>query len=217
MVIRRQIDAPVPRLDAEVLIGGRLGPGRGGRHADVRAAGAARRVGRRCRCSRRTPRSSPGGTARRPSASPTTRSACSPTAGSPTSCAGRRPGRRAAAAGDRLRAGRHRPGLDAASPAGAPPWRRRSTARTTAPTVGTCRRRRRRPVRAAAGRLALVAARLLRPGRTRRRGAPRSTKVAHRLRRRCQRSAPTSDGGRLILRREGQPDSIAPFPERVAG
>ena len=27
MVIRRQIDAPVPRLDAEVLIGGRLGPG----------------------------------------------------------------------------------------------------------------------------------------------------------------------------------------------
>jgi glucose-6-phosphate dehydrogenase assembly protein OpcA len=27
IVIRRQIDAPVPRLDAEVLIGGRLGPG----------------------------------------------------------------------------------------------------------------------------------------------------------------------------------------------
>jgi glucose-6-phosphate dehydrogenase assembly protein OpcA len=27
VVIRRQIDAPVPRLDAEVLIGGRLGPG----------------------------------------------------------------------------------------------------------------------------------------------------------------------------------------------
>ena len=27
MVIRRQVDAPVPRLDAEVLIGGRLGPG----------------------------------------------------------------------------------------------------------------------------------------------------------------------------------------------
>jgi glucose-6-phosphate dehydrogenase assembly protein OpcA len=27
MVIRRQIDAPVPRLDAEVTIGGRLGPG----------------------------------------------------------------------------------------------------------------------------------------------------------------------------------------------
>jgi glucose-6-phosphate dehydrogenase assembly protein OpcA len=27
MVIRRQIDAPVPRLDAEVLLGGRLGPG----------------------------------------------------------------------------------------------------------------------------------------------------------------------------------------------
>jgi glucose-6-phosphate dehydrogenase assembly protein OpcA len=27
MVVRRQIDAPVPRLDAEVLIGGRLGPG----------------------------------------------------------------------------------------------------------------------------------------------------------------------------------------------
>lgn len=27
LVIRRQIDAPVPRLDAEVLIGGRLGPG----------------------------------------------------------------------------------------------------------------------------------------------------------------------------------------------
>ena len=27
MVIRRQIEAPVPRLDAEVLIGGRLGPG----------------------------------------------------------------------------------------------------------------------------------------------------------------------------------------------
>lgn len=27
MVIRRQIDAPVPRLDAEVLMGGRLGPG----------------------------------------------------------------------------------------------------------------------------------------------------------------------------------------------
>jgi glucose-6-phosphate dehydrogenase assembly protein OpcA len=27
VVVRRQIDAPVPRLDAEVLIGGRLGPG----------------------------------------------------------------------------------------------------------------------------------------------------------------------------------------------
>lgn len=27
MVIRRQIDAPVPRLDAEVVLGGRLGPG----------------------------------------------------------------------------------------------------------------------------------------------------------------------------------------------
>jgi glucose-6-phosphate dehydrogenase assembly protein OpcA len=27
VVIRRQVDAPVPRLDAEVLIGGRLGPG----------------------------------------------------------------------------------------------------------------------------------------------------------------------------------------------
>src|SRR3954453_10599326 len=27
MVVRRQIDAPVPRLDAEVTIGGRLGPG----------------------------------------------------------------------------------------------------------------------------------------------------------------------------------------------
>jgi glucose-6-phosphate dehydrogenase assembly protein OpcA len=27
IVIRRQVDAPVPRLDAEVLIGGRLGPG----------------------------------------------------------------------------------------------------------------------------------------------------------------------------------------------
>jgi glucose-6-phosphate dehydrogenase assembly protein OpcA len=27
MVIRRQVDAPVPRLDAEVLLGGRLGPG----------------------------------------------------------------------------------------------------------------------------------------------------------------------------------------------
>src|ERR1700748_463265 len=30
MVIRRQVDAPVPRLDAEVLIGGRLGPRGGG-------------------------------------------------------------------------------------------------------------------------------------------------------------------------------------------
>ncbi|CAN5727562.1 glucose-6-phosphate dehydrogenase assembly protein OpcA [soil metagenome] len=27
LVVRRQVDAPVPRLDAEVLIGGRLGPG----------------------------------------------------------------------------------------------------------------------------------------------------------------------------------------------
>src|SRR4051812_49474197 len=27
VVVRRQIDAPVPRLDAEVTIGGRLGPG----------------------------------------------------------------------------------------------------------------------------------------------------------------------------------------------
>ena len=27
IVVRRQIDAPMPRLDAEVLIGGRLGPG----------------------------------------------------------------------------------------------------------------------------------------------------------------------------------------------
>lgn len=27
MVVRRQVDAPLPRLDAEVLIGGRLGPG----------------------------------------------------------------------------------------------------------------------------------------------------------------------------------------------
>ncbi len=27
MVVRRQVDAPVPRLDAEVLLGGRLGPG----------------------------------------------------------------------------------------------------------------------------------------------------------------------------------------------
>jgi len=27
VVVRRQIDAPQPRLDAEVLIGGRLGPG----------------------------------------------------------------------------------------------------------------------------------------------------------------------------------------------
>ena len=27
IVVRRQIEAPVPRLDAEVLVGGRLGPG----------------------------------------------------------------------------------------------------------------------------------------------------------------------------------------------
>ena len=27
VVVRRQVDAPAPRLDAEVLIGGRLGPG----------------------------------------------------------------------------------------------------------------------------------------------------------------------------------------------
>src|SRR4051794_41400835 len=30
IVVRRQIEAPTPRLDAEVLIGGRLGPGEGG-------------------------------------------------------------------------------------------------------------------------------------------------------------------------------------------
>src|SRR4029078_4652195 len=73
MVIRRHIDAPVPRLDAEVLMGGRLGPGpsagcrghdgwparpgRGGRHADARTTRAARRVGHvapaRTRCAGR--------------------------------------------------------------------------------------------------------------------------------------------------------------------
>src|SRR4051794_41813047 len=37
VVVRRQIDAPTPRLDAEVLIGGRLGPG---------GAGGMRGVGR---------------------------------------------------------------------------------------------------------------------------------------------------------------------------
>ena len=52
VVVRRQIDAPAPRLDAEVLIGGRLGPGeavvmrmygRLGLHAGVRRPAAARR------------------------------------------------------------------------------------------------------------------------------------------------------------------------------
>src|SRR3954452_997423 len=39
VVVRRQIDAPAPRLDAEVLIGGRLGPGEAG---GMRLYGGAR-------------------------------------------------------------------------------------------------------------------------------------------------------------------------------
>src|ERR1700712_3839421 len=38
IVIRRQVEAPVPRLDAEVLVGGRLGPGEA---AGIRVDGRA--------------------------------------------------------------------------------------------------------------------------------------------------------------------------------
>ena len=80
MVIRRHIDAPVPRLDAEVQMGGRLGPGES---VVMRMHGGWRCTPNRsrCRCSRRMRRSSPGGTERRRIASPTTRWACSPTVG----------------------------------------------------------------------------------------------------------------------------------------
>ena len=82
MVIRRHLDAPDPRLDAEVLIGGRLGPGE---------AVVMRMYGRLalhaesvcCRCSHRTRPSSRGGTTRCRTRSRSTRSACSPTGGSP--------------------------------------------------------------------------------------------------------------------------------------
>src|SRR3954469_19250960 len=98
MVIRRHVDAPDPRLDAEVLIGGRLGPGEAvvmrmyGRlalHAEAVTAprpAAWRAPPRRSRCRgwHRTRRSSPGGTTSLRSGSPSIHSACSPTGASPT-------------------------------------------------------------------------------------------------------------------------------------
>ncbi len=116
MVIRRQIDAPVPRLDAEVSIGGRLGPGE---------AVVLRMYGRLALHAESVtlPLLAPdapvvtwwhgaaaGADRLRPAR------ACSPTGGSPTSAAGERPGGGAAAAGGRLRARRHRPRLDADHP-----------------------------------------------------------------------------------------------------
>ena len=100
-----------PRLDAEVLIGGRLGPGesivmrmygRLGLHAEsvvlpLLAPDAP---------------SSPGGTARHRTRSRTTRSACWPTVGSPTRATERGSAGAAANPGRGLRARRHRPGLD---------------------------------------------------------------------------------------------------------
>ena len=56
VVVRRQIEAPAPRLDAEVLIGGRLGPGRGRGHAHVRPPRAARGVRRAAAAGRRRAR-----------------------------------------------------------------------------------------------------------------------------------------------------------------
>ena len=75
VVVRRQIDAPAPRLDAEVVDRRAARPRRGRRHADVRPAGAARRVGRAAAAGRRTRPSSPGGTPRPRTGSPPTRSA----------------------------------------------------------------------------------------------------------------------------------------------
>jgi glucose-6-phosphate dehydrogenase assembly protein OpcA len=90
VVVRRQIDAPVPRLDAEVLIGGRLGPGesvvmrmygRLGLHAESVVLPLTRR-------------SSPGGTPHPRSSWPPTRWRSSPTGGSPTAPTPTTPGPR---------------------------------------------------------------------------------------------------------------------------
>ncbi len=84
MVIRRQIDAPVPRLDAEVTIGGRLGPGEAVVLRMYGRLGPARRVGDAAAA--RAGRAGRDVVARRAAGarSPTTRSACSPSGGSPT-------------------------------------------------------------------------------------------------------------------------------------
>ena len=55
VVVRRQIEAPAPRLDAEVLIGGRLGPGEAVVMRMYGRLGAARRVGRAAAAGRRRP------------------------------------------------------------------------------------------------------------------------------------------------------------------
>ena len=75
VVVRRQIDAPAPRLDAEVLVGGRLGPGEAVVMRMYGRLAPARRVGGAAAARRRTRRWSPGGTARRRSSWRTTRSA----------------------------------------------------------------------------------------------------------------------------------------------
>ena len=112
VVVRRQIDAPMPRLDAEVLIGGRLGPGEAvvmrmyGRlalHAESVVlpllAADAPVVTWWHAAAARAHRHRRAGGARRPADHRQRQR--------------RGPARRAAPAGRRLRPGRHRPGLDA--------------------------------------------------------------------------------------------------------
>ena len=103
--------SPESRLDAEIVVGGRLGPVRGGRHAHARPARPARRVGRH-------PAARPG----RAGGDVVARRAAGAHRERPAGRGGRaphhrrrpepRPDRRAAAAGRRLRPRRHRPRLD---------------------------------------------------------------------------------------------------------
>ena len=153
---------------------GRRGPARRSARARARPSSCGCTAGWRCtpsrspcRCWPRTRRSSPGGTAQPPDriaydplgvfadrritdvvpiarpASP--RCASAPRTSPPATPTWPGPG----------------------SPAGARPWPRPTTARTTRPSRPRSSRRRHRPVGAAAGRLAVVPARLLRAGRAR--------------------------------------------------
>ena len=110
LVIRRHLEAPDPRLDAEVLIGGRLGPGEAVVMRMYGRLGAARRVGRAAaagagRAGRHVvarrdagqDRVRPAGRVRRPAGH--------------REHVQQRPDGRAASAGGRLRARRHRPVL----------------------------------------------------------------------------------------------------------
>ena len=215
IVLRRHIDAPVPRLDAEVADRRPARPGRGGRAADVRPAGAARRVGHPAAA--RAGRAGRHLVVRRDRRSDRLRPAraCSPTAGSPTSSATpTRPPRCSSAPTTTPRATPTWPGP------GITPWRAALAAAfdtaSSPADVGDRARQPERPVRAAAGRLAVA------PGWASRSPVEKAEgKYIVGGRRSSfedgQTVQMTNEGYKLVMRRPGQPDSIQPFPQRTTG